>query len=364
MLTPRREIETRLENLRGALRREKAGGYLVSDPADVRYFSGFTGGDSLLLVTGRKQWLLTDSRYLEEGAASAPAFETLQWKKGLAAFTGELARKARLRTLLFRDSHLNVRFFTELKKEARGVKLVPAGAVVLGLRAVKSAWEIERLRAAARVAEAAFRETKKRIRPGVTETEIRLDLEWGMRRRGASDAAFEIIVAADANASLPHAHAGERKAKRGGLVLIDFGARLAGYNSDLTRVVFLDSIPPLWRKRYNLVLAAQQAGLEAISAGVGCAAADAAARRVFEAEGCAEYFGHSLGHGIGLSVHEAPTVGRRAKDLLEPGMVVTVEPGLYYPAQGGIRIEDMALVSEAGAKVLTDLEKDIDSAVI
>ncbi len=364
MRVPPSEIETRLRQFRAALRRERIGGFYATRREDVHYLSGFTGADSALLITARQQWLLTDARYTEEAAQSAPRFETLTWKKSLARFAGELAVKNRVKTLGFTSSHLTVALHQELRKGARGAKTIAADALVRDQRQIKSPWEIRRIGKALRCAEAAFAAVRRHLQAGMTEAEVRLELEWEMRRRGAADAAFETIVAAGANASRPHAHAGQRRLQKGGLVLIDFGCRLGGYHSDLTRVLFLGSIPRPWREHYEAVLAAQKAGIKAVGPGVRCRDADKAAREVLKEAGCGDRFTHSLGHGLGLQVHEPPGLNRRSGVLLQPGMVVTVEPGVYYPKRGGIRLEDDVLVTETGRRTLSRLPKDLDWAVI
>jgi Xaa-Pro aminopeptidase len=270
----------------------------------------------------------------------------------------------RLRRVGYAPETLTVAAFETIRSAAGSVAFHRAGEIAARLRAVKSPWEIRRIRRAVRCAEEAFESVRGRIRPGMTEADLRLDLEWEMRRRGAEDAAFETIVAAGTNASRPHAHAGGRKLRPGGLVLVDWGARLGGYASDLTRVLFLGSIPPLWRRRYEHLLAAQRAGIDAIAPGVAARAADAAARERLAGEGLAKWFAHGLGHGLGLAVHEGPRLSPRDERTLWPGNVVTVEPGLYFPGKGGLRLEDDVLVTKTGRSVLSRLPRDLEWAVV
>lgn len=364
MSVPAAEIESRLQRMRSLMRCDKLGGVVLTREEDIHYLSGFTGRDSILLVFRAELHLITDFRYQEEAEKSAPLAETVIWKGGLHYFAGELARKRRITRLGFCADAITVADHRALRRGGRGLKHTDIAALVQSLRAVKSSWEIRKIRKALRCAENSFLAVRKRIRAGQSEQDLRLDLEWEMRRRGASAPAFETIVAAGANASRPHAHAGTRKLKKGGLVLIDFGARVDGYNSDLTRVLFLGSIPRSWKHRYERVLQAQEAGIDAVRPGTACKEADKAARQVFAADACEKRFGHSLGHGVGLAVHEQPRLASKNASVLEPGMVVTVEPGLYYPRQGGIRIEDMVQVTARGNRVLSSLEKTLDWAVI
>lgn len=335
---------------------------LVSEH-DVRYFSGFTGSDSYLVLHGRKRWLVTDARYLEEAQKSAPGFEILLWKKHPAEFIAGLLKVAGARSLGVCENGLLLSWYKRLRKS--GCALHGLDGRVAQLRAVKSVSEVAEICKALRCAQTAFRELRSVLRAGMSELEIRAELEYRMARYGAEATAFATIVATGANASLPHAHAGQRRIKAGSLLLIDFGARLGGYNSDLTRTLFIDKIPAIWLRRYEAVLAAQRAGIAAIRAGALCAGVDQAARSVLAEYGLEEYFTHSLGHGLGREVHEHPRLSRLAgKQELAAGNVVTVEPGVYFPGRGGIRIEDVVLVTAGGARVLSSLEKDIASVVV
>jgi Xaa-Pro aminopeptidase len=357
MATPGKEIHGRLGAIRRAMKRQRLGGLLLTRPEEVRYASGFTGEDAALLVTARRLVLVTDSRYTEEAAASAPLAETVLWRGRLFSFLGAQARRRGIRRLGFDAGHLSVAAHTLLRKAARGVETSPAENVVAAIRACKSPWEVRKIHRALRCAETALEGLREELRPGMRESEVRLELEWRMRRAGAQEAGFETIAAAGPNAALPHAHAGGRRTRRGGLLLLDFGARVDGYCSDLTRVFFFDSIPGLWRRRLEAVLEAQRAGLAALAPGATCAGVDRAAREAL-APAEREAFTHALGHGVGLAVHEAPRLSRASEEILRPGMVVTVEPGLYYPRRGGLRIEDMALVTETGARRLSRLSRD------
>jgi Xaa-Pro aminopeptidase len=229
MQIPPAELEPRLAAARRALRRARLGGLLLTRTEDIRYFSGFTGTDATLVLTGRRLCLVTDGRFTEEAEASAPLAETVLWTKGLFSHTGELLRRMRLKRVGYVPDALSVAAFGTLRRGAGGVAFRQAGRIPAELRAVKSPWEVRRIRRAVRCAEEAFEAVRGRIRTGMTEADLRLDLEWEMRRRGAEEAAFETIVAAGANASRPHAHAGRRKLRAGGLVLVDWGARLGGY---------------------------------------------------------------------------------------------------------------------------------------
>lgn len=348
------------------LERAGLGGAVLDRRDDQYYLTGYTGSDSMLVVAAkrRKSWIVTDSRYTEEAAKTAFGTEVVQWSSGFGAFTGRLLRKLRLSGIGYTPHSMTAAFFDQMRREAASVKTWhDADASLSSLRAVKSRFEIARMRAALACAEAAFSKAKKRWKPGMTETEVKNDLEWEMRRGGAEDAAFETIVAVGPNASLPHAHAGGRGIRNGKMLLIDFGARVARYNSDLTRTLWAGDMPAVWRKRYRAVLAAQAAGIAAIREGVPGSEANARAVEEFAAAGLRERFTHSLGHGVGLAVHEGPRLARAAMDPLVAGNVVTVEPGVYFPGAGGIRVEDMVLVKGDGCEVLSSLPKREEDAV-
>jgi Xaa-Pro aminopeptidase len=364
MRPPREELETRHEAVRSQMRRRRLGALCLSDPASVRYVSGFTGSESALVLSRARAWLLTDFRYREEAEATADHFETVLWKGSLAGECGRRLRSTGTRRAGYEEAHLTVRDFEALRETAGRRELAGASSLVRRLRRRKSAWEVKRIAAALRIAEAAFAELRAYLRPGVREFELATELDYRMRRLGAEAPAFPTIVAFGANASLPHAHPGRRKLRAGGVVLIDWGARLHGYHSDLTRTLFAGSMSPAWRARYEAVRAAQRVGMETIAPSATGRDADGAARAELDGHGLAEAFGHALGHGVGLEVHEGPGLSRRNVELLEPGAVVTVEPGIYLPRRGGIRIEDMVLVTETGRRRLSRLPSDPDRAVV
>lgn len=364
--TGRQETGARLERFCRLLEDAGLNGAVLDRRDDQFYFTGYTGSDSVLVVAARKRksWIVTDSRYTEEAGKTAGGAEVLNWKGGFGAFVGGLVRRLRMKKVAYTPHSMTAAFFDAMRSEAGAVERWQDADPDIGrLRSVKSRAEIAAVRAALACAEAAFLCAKKRWRAGMTEIDVKNDLEWEMRRGGAEDAAFETIVAVGANASLPHAHAGNGKIQPGKMILIDFGARVNRYNSDLTRTLWAGSVPVVWQKRYRAVLEAQQAGIGAILPGVSGSAVHAGAVRVFARNRLAGAFTHGLGHGVGLAVHEEPRLGGKAVRMLEIGNVVTVEPGVYFPGAGGIRVEDMVLVTKGGAEVLSSLPKDLESMV-
>jgi Xaa-Pro aminopeptidase len=333
---------------------------LVTSLINVRYLTGFTGSNGAALIGPDRRVFLTDFRYVEQAASQVdPSFERHIISTGFFEELSPLLPDGELR-LGFEDHHVTVHQHTTLREKLRGsVELVPAGTPVEALRAVKDAAEIERTRAACELADAALREILEQGIAGRTETEVALALEDAMRHRGASAASFDTIVASGPHGALPHATPRDVEIGDGQLVVIDWGAVLDGYCSDCTRTVASGEIGDQARIIYDLVLEAQLAGLEQIRPEVGGRDADGAARAIIDSAGHGEHFGHSLGHGVGLEVHEKPTLSGRSHDVLEPGNVVSCEPGVYVPGELGVRIEDLCVVVPSGRDVLTHFPKEL-----
>ncbi len=344
-------------------------GLLVTDRMDQLYLTGFTGEDGAALVTPRGVTLLTDGRFTEAAAVEAPWARAAVRKSGtLPEAIARAIGRLRLGRVGFDPSRVSVATHRAIGKAlrtgGRSSRLTAVTGIVEKLRVCKDADEVAATRRAIAVAEAAFKATLRTVRVGQTEREVAARLEYEMKKRGASAAAFDLIVAEGPNAALPHAHAGDRKIKSGSAVLCDWGAVVDHYRSDLTRVFFVDRVPPKIRRIYAVVLEAQLRGIAGVRAGVRMCDADAAARRHIANCGFGKEFGHSLGHGLGLDIHEPPRLARRLTDRLEAGMIVTVEPGVYLPGVGGVRIEDDVLVTADGCEVLSSLPKRIDEMVI
>lgn len=362
MKIPSSEIVKRIRKLRALVSASGLGGVYLTTKEDVHYFSGFSGDDSAILLCGRKKYLLTDARYTEEAEKSAPSFEPICWKEHPATFAANLFKDLGASNIGVTENKLAVSSYKKLIK--RGLKPAPIDTLVAKIRSIKSEWEVKQLRKAIRCIESAFEQAVKILSEKITEMDFRRELEYRMFEFGASAVAFETIVASGAHSSLPHAHARKKLLKKEVPIIVDFGAVVNGYNSDLTRTLFLGDMPKFWQECYNLVLRAQQAGIGAIAAGVALKNIDSAARNVFSEADCAKYFCHSLGHGIGLDVHEEPRLSSKSKSNMVLGNVVTVEPGLYYPGKGGIRIEDDVVVTRERGNLLSRLPKDVDSVII
>lgn len=334
-------------------------GLVVLDLADIRYLAGFTGsaGVLVLLAEGTDAFL-TDFRYQSQVAQELDADVEIRIEsEGLLKMSRELLIGRGASRVGFEREQLSYRAWREWSDRG-SPELVPVEEWIEELRAVKSAPEIAAIRKACRIADATFEGMLEHVRPGVTERELAARLNLELAACGAEGPSFETIVAFGERSALPHARPGARELRQGDVVLLDFGAVADGYVSDMTRTVALGEPAAEMREIYALVLEAGAAAARGIRAGMAGPEADALARDVIEAAGHGPRFGHSLGHGIGLEVHEAPRLGRKSEDLLEAGMTVTIEPGVYLEGVGGVRIEDDALLTATGVELLTSAPKD------
>jgi len=338
---------------------------IVTRLANVRYLTGFSGSAGIVLVTPDELVLVTDGRYSTQSREQVEA-------AGVDARIEICPTQAAQQELLADLS----RPFTRLGLEAHGVTwaqqrswasafreidLVATEDLVEGLRRVKDPGEIARIRAACSIADDALATVLPSLAQRPTEREFALDLEVAMRQRGASGTSFDTIVASGPNGAKPHARPGERRVEHGELVVIDFGCIVDGYCSDMTRTLSVGDPGPDARRLWDVVRESQQAGRDAVAAGVACAAVDQASRAVIDAAGWGELFSHGTGHGVGLEIHEAPRVGKNSSGTLETGVVVTVEPGVYLPGVGGVRLEDTVVVTDAGAEALTSFPKNLET---
>jgi Xaa-Pro aminopeptidase len=333
---------------------------VVTSLVNVRYLTGFTGSNALALIGPDTCAFVTDFRYTEQSAAEVDgAFDRTIAPQELMDMVPDLLPSGELR-LAFEDAHLSVRAHGRLRElVGERIELVPGGDAVEALRAVKDADEIRRIGEAAKLADAALRRIMEEGLVGRTEVGVALALERAMEDLGAKRASFDSIVAAGPHGALPHAQPRDVEIARNELVVIDWGAELDGYCSDCTRTLATGDLPDATLEAYDLVREAQLAGLAAITAGTGGREADSAARDVIGEAGHAEHFGHGLGHGVGLEIHEAPRLSQRSDSVLAGGNVVTVEPGVYLPGQFGVRIEDLAVVTDAECSILTSVPKEL-----
>ena len=335
---------------------------LLTCEANRFYATGFhsTGTDGAALVTRRKAYYLTDSRYTEAAARYVQNAEIQEVRagRGYTVLLREIMEAQGLRRVGFEDAYMTVRDY-EAYRKALPCELVPATELLLELRRVKDSQEIETLIAAQRIAEKALESILKEIRPGVTEKEIAARLQYLMLHYGASDMSFDPIVVSGPNGSLPHGVPSERVIGRGEFVTMDFGCVYRGYCSDMTRTVAVGFATEEMRTVYNTVLSAQKAGIAAAKAGVTGREVDGAARAVIDAAGYGDYFGHSFGHGVGVEIHEAPNASPMNDKPLPAGAVISAEPGIYLPGKMGVRIEDVILLTVEGCRDITKAPKEL-----
>ncbi|MDA8195328.1 MAG: Xaa-Pro peptidase family protein [Thermaerobacter sp.] len=337
-------------------------GILISDPANRRYLSGFTGSNGYLLVTRGQRWLVTDFRYVEQAGRQSPDFGVVRYQGNVWATVADILRGAGIHAMGFEAGSLTVEQWTGLAASCREMAWTGLGPVVETVRMVKDSQEIAWLKRAAETADDALDAVRAMIRPGVSERAIALELELAMRRAGAERLAFSTIVASGPRGALPHAEPGDRRLTAGDLVIIDFGATVNGYHSDQTVTYAIGPTGPeraRQRQIYDIVWEAQARGLAVVRPGVTAAEIDRACRSVIERAGYGAAFGHASGHGIGLAVHEPPILrdGVSPETMCEPGMVITVEPGIYLPGVGGVRLEDTVVVTAGGAERVTRADK-------
>lgn len=363
----------RIKRLKASMRAHPLSHFIVTDPTDVGYLTGFLGGDSVLILGPGRPVIVSDSRYDEELDPQRPLARIVMRDGAMSgAIAGVLephARGGKLEAVGVQREHMTLATEGALRKAFKS-RRVPVGSItptdglVGALRKVKAADELRQIRAAIGVQQEALEEALEYLSAGMTEIEFAAELEYQMKRRGSSAPGFGTIVAAGANASLPHYRPSPHAViRRGSPVLIDWGATVDGYRGDMTRVVCPGRWPREIREIYAIVLEAHEAAVASLKPGARCVDVDAAARGVIAGAGYGDRFGHGLGHGLGMNVHEAPGLNRHAGEAtLEPGHVVTIEPGIYLPGIGGVRIEDDYAVTARGSKNLCTLPKDIDWA--
>lgn len=351
---------TRLAAVRGLLTAWQIDGLLITNPTNYRWLSGFTGSACTLLVTADHALLGTDFRYWEQARQQAPAFTLIKMGRTADLTTlPQMIQQTGLRSVAVEGSVMSVNQFNTLQKELAGITISPRPDTLEPLRHIKSTAELDLIRRAAAITDWAMSQVNEIVRPGITEKAVAWELEKMMRERGAEGMAFEVIVASGPNAALAHHHPSERAIEIGDSIVVDMGARLDGYHSDLTRSFYVGGTPSAeFEAVYGTVLAAQTAALDGLRAGITGKQADALARDVITAAGHGEHFGHSLGHGVGLEIHEGPNLSVLGETALPVGAVVTVEPGIYVPGWGGVRIEDLVVLTETGMEFLSHCPKN------
>lgn len=356
-------MNKRLADLRTKLASAGLDGMLITRPENLYYLSGFGGGeylDATMLVSADEAWISTDSRYYEDVKQHAPDFKLFEAGYDRTKALSEFGAAVKPKTMGFEMTHLTVQTFKDWSKAARkaGFKLKPVVGIVEELRLIKTPEELEKIRRAVKLTDEAFAHFCTQVKPGMTEKEGAWIIEKYMREHGADKVAFDLIVAGGPNGAHPHAVPGERPFQLGEPIVVDIGARIDHYHSDLTRTIVLGKPDGKFDQVYKTVLKAQQAAEKKIHEGVKGKRADAFARNVIDKAGFGAHFGHGLGHGVGLAVHEGPRASKLSKDVYRAGMTLTIEPGIYLPDWGGVRIEDLVVIQESDVEILSQASKD------
>jgi Xaa-Pro aminopeptidase len=352
----------RLQKLRSWATEKRLDALLISQPENLRYLSEFTDSSGWLLISGRNAILATDFIHLQQAKVESPGFEIIQIKQELADWLPGLVSDLGWHKLGFEANVISYDSYHKLSEAIKtkqiSVELIPTTGIVEQLRSTKEPEELRFITKAVELADAVFEQAKAIICPGITEKDIAWEIEKNLRQEGSEGIPFEIIVASGPNSALPHARPTEKTICPGEPVLIDMGARISGYCSDLSRTLFLGKADTTFREIYRIVLRAQAAAIEGVESGMDAAQVDRLARSIIEQAGYRDAFGHGLGHGVGLAVHEFPRLGLSSSDSLADGMIFTAEPGIYLAGQGGVRIEDMVVLENGRARVLTRASKE------
>jgi len=348
-------VNLRIQKIYAKLAQENLNGLIVSSPANISYLTNFNSRDSYFIISKKANIYVTDSRYIEEAKKNLKGLALVKKVDGsVFKIIADICRSLSLRRIGFEERYLPFAEYKKLKEELNKMgDLTPTYGLVEELRQIKTAEELEKIKKAIQITIKAFKFIKDFISPGKKEIEVVGELERFIRYNGARSSAFDIIVASGPNSSFPHHLTSQRKLKNNEHVLVDLGVEYLGYKSDLTRVFFLGKISPAVSKIYDIVRKAQDKAIKNIKPAVHINKIDAAARQYITQEGYGGFFGHNLGHGIGLEVHEEPHISRKEEKILKPGMVFTVEPAIYLSNKFGIRLEDIILVTKKGCNVLS-----------
>jgi len=346
----------KFDKIQQLLERESLDALLVMSAENRRYLSEFTGSSGALIITKESRFLMSDFRYKAQGAEQAEEFEFILQEKGLLESIVSFMNSKGLKRIGFEGEHVNYNTYSQLSKS---FDVVPLTGEVEKIRLIKTDEELDLIIKACEIADQSYEYILTYVKAGMTELEVKNELEAHMTSLGASGPSFDTIVASGHRGALPHGVASDKVIEDGDMVTLDFGAWYKGYASDITRTFAVGSVSPEMEEIYNIVLESQLKSLDEIKAGMTGKEADSIARDVISAKGHGEHFGHSLGHGLGLEVHELPGLSQKSTMTLKPGMVITIEPGIYVDGLGGVRIEDDAVVTEKGLKKLTHSSKKL-----
>ncbi len=353
-------MNLRIQKLIGKMKELEVEAILVSSPYNRRYLSGFTGSNAYLYISSALQILLTDFRYIEQATAQCPDFEIVEYRNvGLTETLDKYLKADNVKNCGFEGNQMTFAEYRMISDRLAGVEWRNINDAIEQLRMIKTPDELALLKRASLIGDQAFTHMLEFIKPGQTEKEIALELEFTMRKLGADGLSFDPIIASGTNGALPHARPTDKPVQKGELLTMDFGCIYQGYCSDMTRTVAIGEVSGQLKEIYDLTLKAHLAALAALRPGLTGAEVDTVARNIIAEAGYGEYFGHGLGHSVGLEVHEAPNLSQREDRILQVNMLETIEPGIYLPGIGGVRIEDLAVLTENGAESLVTSEKKL-----
>ncbi|QZY56972.1 aminopeptidase P family protein [Crassaminicella profunda] len=350
-------MHRRLCKLREILKGKNLDAAIIYKPENRRYMSGFTGTSGYALITMHEAFFITDFRYVDQAKEQCKEYEIIKHTNERSIYS--IINELNLSNLGFEEDFITYHQYMEFSKKLDHIELILLDGVISSLRKIKYEEEINYIKQAANIADEAFLHICNYMRPGITEKDVALELETFMKKEGASSTSFDTIVASGIRSSLPHGVASNKLLEKGDFVTLDFGCIYNGYCSDMTRTIVLGKANDQQKEIYHIVLEAQQKALQCIKPGITGMEADKIARDMIIARGYGENFGHGLGHGVGLEIHEEPSLSPIGKEILQVGMIVTDEPGIYIPDFGGVRIEDLLMITESGNKVLSKSPKNL-----
>lgn len=352
-------IMKRIARIRDILKNINADGIIAYSPENRRYLSKFTGTTGYVIIGMNNAGFVTDFRYTEQAALQCKGYEIIKNENSLTEYLADTISKYNIKNLAYEDDYMTVGFYDKLKEKLFDVNMIPLKESSGEIRIIKEEEELENIKKAAEITDLAFSHILGYIKPGITEIDIALELEYFMKKNGASGNSFDSIVASGLRSSMPHGVATDKKINNGDLLTIDFGCVYNGYCSDMTRTIVVGKANEEQKKIYNIVLKAQKEALLHIRAGVSGKDVDKVARDIISEAGYGDNFGHGLGHGVGLAIHEEPRLSPMGNRVLEKNMVVTNEPGIYISGFGGVRIEDLVAVGEDGPVVFSKSPKEL-----
>ena len=349
----------RIKSVFSQLKHNKIDCLLITELNHVRYLTGYTGSNGMVLLFPPKAYFFTDFRYKVQAQKEVKECSITIAEQALTAELPKIRRLSKKLKIGIESSFVTIQLYEKLKDLLPKATFVNTTGIVESVSVVKDLDEIKKIKKAVKIAETALEDTLPMIKPGVKEVDIALELDYKMKKLGAESSAFDIIVASGQRSSMPHGIASNKRIKKGDFITIDFGCFYQGYASDITRTFVLGKATKKQKDIYNIVLTAQKAACKAVKRGLACTRLDNVAREIINKAGYGDYFGHGLGHGIGLVVHDGPAVSSRSKDTLKVNHVITIEPGIYIPNWGGVRIEDDVVVTSKGGQIITKFPKEL-----